>query len=76
MWASQVHRWGFEDIFTSLLQESSGFHILFAQLIHLSDPLLNTFISRNQLDAFVSIFEDQDCAQQLISRLETQIPKD
>jgi hypothetical protein len=76
MWVEQVHRWGVADISASVLQESSGFHVLIAQFLHISEPLINTYLSRNNIDALISIFENPEDSRYVISRLESPTKKD
>ena len=58
VWASFLQRWGIEDWVASFLEAAGPITILGAQVVYLSQPLLNHTIPEEHLSAMARVLED------------------
>ena len=58
IWANFLQRWGIECWVAALLEAAGPITILGAQMVYISQPLLNHTVPEDHLDALVRLLED------------------
>jgi hypothetical protein len=56
--ANALRRLGLAGVAAALLESSGAFGTLTAQALHISSPLLSTFVRKDQLKQLAALFED------------------
>jgi len=57
-WANFLQQWGLNGWVATILEDGSPFSLLGAQLIYLSQPLLESFVPKDHLNAIARMLED------------------
>jgi hypothetical protein len=63
VWALTLHRWGLGDWISSLLEAAGPLTLLGAQAIYVTQPLLRTFTTDENLSALARLLEEPDQTQ-------------
>ena len=63
IWAENLHRWHLHSFAIWFLDSFSPVHLVGAQFVFISQPLLETFIPNGQLKVLASILEQPTQAQ-------------
>lgn len=58
-WAIFLKKWGVEEIALSFLKSSGALTIVGAQLIYISQPILDSILPRDHLSALAQLLEDR-----------------
>ena len=66
IWAKTLRRWGIYSLAVSLLEAAGPLTMLGAQLIYLSQPVLRSFVSGNQIDALATMLDNPTETHQFI----------
>ena len=59
-WADKLHRWGLGDWVASLLEAAGPLTIIGAQLIYISQPLLNATMPDKHTETLLGILEEPE----------------
>jgi hypothetical protein len=59
-WAAILHRWGMRDMAASFLEALGPLTVFGAQAIYLGQPLLNSILPRDRIQALADLLEDSD----------------
>lgn len=73
-WANNLHRWGVNDWVASLLEAMGSLTILGAQLVYLSQPLLDHALPEERLSALARVLEDAGRSHEFIELLREAPP--
>lgn len=63
VWAQTLHRWGIRDWIASLLEAAGPLTLLGAQAIYVTQPLLSTFTTKDNLSALARLLEEPGQSQ-------------
>jgi hypothetical protein len=75
IWAKTLRRWGVHGLAVSLLEAAGPLTMLGAQMIYLSQPVLRSIASGNQIDALATMLDNPAETQQFIVFLrESSVP--
>ena len=69
LWAQNLHRWGIQDLVASLLEGFGPLNALGAQMVYLSQPLLDLAIPNAHLKALADMLEDSTQTQAFVNLL-------
>ena len=73
-WATTLNRWGLKSLAATFLEALGPLSLLGAQVVYVGQPVLNTFLSNNQLAAFANLLEDPQATQSFVSILREEDP--
>ena len=59
-WADTIHRWGVGNLLATLLDATGPLNSIGAQVIYLGQPVLNTILPEDQVNAFANLLEDPE----------------
>lgn len=62
-WVKVLQQWGLQDIAAELLDAAGPVQVVLAQVIYLSRPALEPFLSTERLDAVAALLEDHDASR-------------
>lgn len=65
IWSRVLHRWGLHSFAAWLLEATAPVHILGAQAVYISQPLLSLFIPQEHSHSLARLLEQPDQARQL-----------
>jgi len=68
-WADGLRRWHLEDFAAWLLESAGPAHLVGAQLVYISQPLLEVFVPNGQLETLAEILEKPSQAQAFVNCL-------
>ncbi len=75
VWIKTLRRWGMGSLVASLLEAAGPLTMLGAQVIYLSQPVLNGIMPGRQVDALATLLEDPVETRQFIFFLrESSLP--
>lgn len=69
VWANALHRWGMEHLVASFLEAVGPLGVLGAQAVYLGQPILNSVLPANHLQALADLLEDTNQRQAFITIL-------
>jgi hypothetical protein len=58
IWATNLHRWGLQDLTATVLEVAGPLSIVGAQLIYLGQPILNSFLPVEHVYALADMLDD------------------
>lgn len=59
-WAKKLQRLGLQDLTAAFIETTGPLNLLGAQLIYISQPILNTFVRNDRLTALAAILEEPE----------------
>lgn len=59
-WADALHRWGMQEVVATLLEAIGPLNFIGAQVIYLGQPILNTLLPEEQIDAFAELLDNPE----------------
>jgi len=68
-WADTLNRWGLHNLTATLLDALGPFNLLGAQIVYLGQPLMNSFLPEDHLDALANLLENPKSTQAFVSIL-------
>jgi hypothetical protein len=68
-WARILQRWGMNEWAASFLEAAGPLSILGAQLVYMSQPLLDGVFSKDHLSALTRMLEDKTRTQEFVTYL-------
>lgn len=74
-WVRFLHQLGVAEFVASFLETTGSISILGAQVVYISQPLLNLVFPEEHLDALAMLLEQKDQRQTFISLLREETPK-
>jgi hypothetical protein len=69
IWALNLQRWGMHELTATLLETAGSLCIIGAQIIYLSQPFLNLFISADYISALADLLDDTTQTRAFTSHL-------
>ena len=66
IWTKTLRRWGMHALAASLLEAAGPLTTLGAQMVYLSQPVLNSIFPRSHVDALATMLDDPTETQQFI----------
>lgn len=60
VWAQNLHRWGAGEIVATLLESAGPLAFISAQMVYVSQPLLDQAFSHSTVDALAHLLEEPD----------------
>ena len=69
-WARTLHQWGIANLVSAFLQSAGPITLLGAQLVYISQPLLQPVAGRGSLQALADLLEDPQNARDFLAMLE------
>jgi hypothetical protein len=57
-WARTIHQWGLSNLVTAFLESAGPFALLGAQLVYISQPILQPVARPGRLQALADLLED------------------
>jgi hypothetical protein len=66
IWTKTLRRWGMQALAASLLEAAGPLTTLGAQMVYLSQPVLNSIFPRSSVDALATMLDDPAETQQFI----------
>lgn len=69
VWINALRRWGIEEWVAALLEGAGPLSLLGAQMIYLSQPLLNLTLPAEHLDAAARVLEDEPSKRAFVNML-------
>lgn len=68
-WARKLNHWGLAGITAALLESGSAFAMLASQSLYASQPLIETWIPRNKVNALAKMLEDPNRTSEFVAAL-------
>ena len=68
-WAENLRRWRLESFAAWFLDSASPAHLVGAQLVYISQPLLDAFVPTGQFTALTTLLEKPEQAQAFVAFL-------
>ncbi len=68
-WVNTLHRWGVENLIASLLEAVGPLGVLGVQVVYISQPIFNSFLPQNHMQALVKLLDDSNQRQAFIKML-------
>lgn len=68
-WVATIRRWQMQEWFASLLEAAGPLAILGAQVVYVTQPLLNVVWSEKQLEAVARLLEDTQQTRSFVELL-------
>jgi hypothetical protein len=59
-WADALHRWGMHNVVAVLLEGTGPLNFIGAQAIYLGQPILNTILPEDHVNAFADLLNNPD----------------
>lgn len=59
-WANRLRQWGLHQLTAALLEAGGPLNLVSAQLVHIGQPVLGSFVAKPQLDALADLLEEPD----------------
>lgn len=59
-WADTLYRWGVGDLLAALLDATGPLNSIGAQVIYLGQPVLNTILPEDHVNAFANLLENPE----------------
>lgn len=73
-WAEHLRRWRLSDFAAWFLDSASPIHLIGAQLVYISQPVLEAFVPRGQFKALAELLEQPAEAQAFAALLREDHP--
>ena len=65
-WARKLHRWGLDDIVAVLLESAGPLNMIGAQMVYVSQPLLEPALGHDKLHALARLLEEPSDTRQFL----------
>lgn len=68
-WADKIRSHNLQNIAASLLDAGGPLNMIFAQFVHISQPVVSVFVSDSHISALADLLEEQEHTQYFIRSL-------
>ena len=68
-WAGKIKNRNLQNIVATMLEAGGPLNTIFAQIVHISQPVMNVFVSDSHISAFADLLEEQEHTQNFIRSL-------
>ena len=68
-WANALHRWGLQNLVASFLEAAGPLTLIGAQVVYVGQPILNSIVPDDHLDAVTRVLEDDGQREEFIAYL-------
>ncbi len=68
-WAKKLQQLGIQEFTAAIFRASKPFNLVGAQLIYISQPVLNTFIQNDSLKALAALLEEPENSKSFLEEL-------
>ena len=69
-WARTIHQWGLANLVAAFLESAGPLAVLGAQIVYISQPILQPVTRPGHLDALASLLEDPQHTRTFLNQLE------
>lgn len=69
VWASTLHRWGWEGVVAALLEATGPFNWVVSQVVYVGQPFLSMLFPVDHLEALARMLEDDGETEHFVALL-------